>query len=131
MFISIYGFPSWLSGKEPTCNAGDIRDAVLIPESGRSSGGGNGNPLQYSCRGNPMDRGAWWATVYGVAKSWIQQHTCISIYIFPLYTQIYNEVYNGNTYSYTYIPNLFLSKLIGIYILIVTDQKFYGGSIKL
>ena len=50
-------------------NAGDPR---LIPGVGRSPGKGNGNPLQYSCLGNPMVRGAWWATVYGVAKSWTQ-----------------------------------------------------------
>ena len=43
---------------------------VLIPGLGRSPGEGNGNPLQYSCLENPMDRGAWWATVRGVAKSW-------------------------------------------------------------
>jgi len=43
---------------------------VAIPGSGRSSGEGNGNPLQYSCLENPMDRGAWWATVHGVTKSW-------------------------------------------------------------
>ena len=42
----------------------------LIPGSGRSPGEGNGNPLQYSCLENPMDRGAWWAAVHGVAKSW-------------------------------------------------------------
>ena len=47
-----------------------MRDAGLIPGSGRSPGGGNGNPLQYSCLENPMDRGAWWATVHGVTKSW-------------------------------------------------------------
>ena len=41
----------------------------LTPESGRSPGGGNGNPLQYSCLGNPMESGAWWTTVHGVAKS--------------------------------------------------------------
>ena len=46
----------------------DTGDAGLIPESGRSPGGGNGNPLQYSCLENPMDRGAWWATVHGVGK---------------------------------------------------------------
>ena len=51
----------------PTCNAGDLG---LIPGSGRSLGGGCDNPLQYSCLENPMDRGAWWATVHGVAKSW-------------------------------------------------------------
>ena len=47
------------SGKEPLANAGDIRDAGLIPGSGRYPGGGNDNPLQYSCLENPMDRGAW------------------------------------------------------------------------
>ena len=50
-------------------NAGDAGDAGLIPGSGRSSGGGNGNPLQYSCLENPKDRGAWRAAVHGVAKS--------------------------------------------------------------
>ena len=49
-------------------NAGDIRDAGSIPGLGRSPGEGNGSPLQYSCLGNPMDRGAWQATVHGVAK---------------------------------------------------------------
>ena len=47
--------------KNPSANAKDIRDAGSIPGSGRSPGGGNGNPFQYSCLGNPMDRGAWWA----------------------------------------------------------------------
>jgi len=51
-------------------NAGDVRDVGSIPGSGRSSGEGNGNPLQYSCLENSMDRGAWRATVHGVAKSW-------------------------------------------------------------
>ena len=55
--------------KIPPANAGDIRDVGLIPGSGRSPGGGHGNPLQYSCLENPMDRGAWWATVHRVAKS--------------------------------------------------------------
>ena len=48
---------------------GDLRDRGLIPGSGRSPGGGNGNPLQYSCLENPMDRGAWQAIVHGVAKN--------------------------------------------------------------
>ena len=52
--------------KNPPANAGDVGS---ILGSGRSPGEGNGNPLQYSCLGNPMDRGAWWATVRGVAKS--------------------------------------------------------------
>ena len=54
--------------KESACNAGDTGDAGSIPGSARSPGGGNGNPLQYSCLGNPMDRGPWRATVHGVAK---------------------------------------------------------------
>ena len=53
----------------PLANAGDIRDTVSTPGWGRSPGGGNGNPLQYSCLGKPMDRGAWWAVVQRVAKS--------------------------------------------------------------
>ena len=50
-------------------NAGDIRDADLIPGSERSPGGGHGNPVQYSCLENPRDGGAWWAAVYGVTQS--------------------------------------------------------------
>ena len=54
--------------KNPHANAGDSRDVSLIPGSGRSPGGGNGNPLQYSCLENSMDRGARWAIVHGMAK---------------------------------------------------------------
>ena len=61
------GFLGGSDGKESACNAGDPGS---IPESGRSPGEGNGNPFQYSCLENPMDRGAWHATVHGVAKSW-------------------------------------------------------------
>ena len=68
-FHSTMGFPGSASGEEPTCNAGDARDLALIPGLGGSPGGEHGNPLQYSCRENPMDRGAWWATVHGFAKS--------------------------------------------------------------
>ena len=60
------GFFGSSDSKESACNAGDLG---LIPGSGRSPGEGNGNPLQYSCLENPMDRGAWWATVHGFAKS--------------------------------------------------------------
>ena len=58
--------------KKPAANAGDIREVGLIPESGRSPGGGNGNPLQDSCLENPMDRGDWKAMVHRFAKNWIQ-----------------------------------------------------------
>ena len=54
----------------------NLRDTGSIPESGRSLGEGNGNPPQYSCLGNPMDKGAWWATVYGVAKGWAWLTDC-------------------------------------------------------
>ena len=60
------GFPGGSDSKESACNAGD---PGLIPQSGRFPGGGCGNSFQYSCLENPMDRGTWWATVPGVAKS--------------------------------------------------------------
>ena len=56
--------------KKPPANAGDVRQSGSLPGLGRSPGGGHGNPLQYSCLENSMDRGAWLATVHGVAKSW-------------------------------------------------------------
>ena len=59
------GFPHSSVGKESDCNVGDLG---LIPGSGRSPVKGNGNPLQYSCLENPMDRGAWQGTVYGVVR---------------------------------------------------------------
>ena len=55
--------------KNLPADSGDIRDVDSVPGSERPSGGGNGNPLQYSCLENPMDRGAWWATVHKVTKS--------------------------------------------------------------
>ena len=63
------GFPGGSDDKEPACNE---RDLGSIARLGRSPGRGHGNPLQYSCPQNPMDRGAWWATVHGVTKSQIQ-----------------------------------------------------------
>ena len=59
-------FPGGSDGKESACNEGDLG---LIPGLERSPGGGHGHSLQYSCLENPMYRGAWWATVHGVAKS--------------------------------------------------------------
>ena len=92
--INVLRLPWWLGSKESTCNVGD---AGLIPGSGRSPGEGNGNPLQHSCLGNPMDcirqaplgnpheqTGAWLATVHGVAKSWTwlsnNNKSCIPIF---------------------------------------------------
>ena len=64
-FIGVKDFPGGSVGKEPA----NARDVGSIPGSARSSGEGNSNPLQCSCLGNPLDRGAWLATVHGVAKS--------------------------------------------------------------
>ena len=64
--------PGGLDGKESACNTGDIRDLGFIPGLQRFPGEGHDNPLQNYCLENSMDRGAWWATVHGVAKSQIQ-----------------------------------------------------------
>ena len=69
-FYKCARLPRELSGKEYACNAGDRRDLGSILGWGRSSGGGNSNPLQYSCLENSMDGGVWWTTVHGAAKSW-------------------------------------------------------------
>ena len=66
LFICAVIFPSGSDDKESACNEGDLSS---IPGLGRFPGGGHGNPLQYSCWRIPMERGAWWATVHGVAKS--------------------------------------------------------------
>ena len=66
VWYSCFRLPWWLSSKESTCNAGNTGS---IPRSGRSPGEGKGNPLQYSCLGNPMDRGAWWVTVRRISQS--------------------------------------------------------------
>ena len=70
IFVSLYlylpiDFPG---GSDSKASAYSVGDLVSIPGSGRSPGEGNGDPLQYSCLENPMDRGAWWATVHGVAR---------------------------------------------------------------
>ena len=69
MYMAKLGFLDSSSDKESTCNAGDAGDLGSIPVSGTSPGGGRDNPLQYPCPENPMDRGAWQATVCRVAKN--------------------------------------------------------------
>ena len=64
------GLPRWCSSKESACQCKRLRDAGWILGSGRSPGGGHGNSLQYLCLENSMDRGAWWASVHGISKSW-------------------------------------------------------------
>ena len=81
------GFPGGSDGKETACNAGD---SGSIPGLGRSPGEGNGNPLQYSCLGNPMDRRAWRATVHGVTKSWARPlfTLCLHFHHVHMYSQM-------------------------------------------
>ena len=70
MALSVWrGFPGGAVVKTLSANSGDTREVGLIPRSERSPGGVNGNPLQYACLENPLDRGAWRAIVHGVAKS--------------------------------------------------------------
>ena len=81
---NIWGFLGGASDKEPACQC-DVRDTGSIPKLGRSPGEGNGNPFQYSCPENYIDRGAWWATVHKIAKSqtwltWLNMHA--RIYVF-------------------------------------------------
>ena len=70
ILLKLWGFQEALVVKNLPANAGDLSDAGLIHGLGRSPGGGHGNPLQYSCLENPMDRGAWQATIHKAAKSW-------------------------------------------------------------
>ena len=77
--LYLKGLSWWLSRKEPACKVGARGDMGLTPGSGRTLRRGLGNPLMYSCMKNPMDRGAWMATVHGVAKSqtqlmWLSTH---------------------------------------------------------
>ena len=96
------GFPDGSVVQNLPVNAGDTGDSGLIPGSGRSPGGGNGNPLQHSCLGNPIDRGTWRATVHGVAESDMTErtastHTCPEIprlmnLIYILYSIFYDNL---------------------------------------
>ena len=69
----------WLKGKEFACDAGDVREVSLILGLGRSPGRGHGYPLQHSCLENPIDRGAWWVTVHGVAESETTEQVTLSL----------------------------------------------------
>ena len=84
LLLIISGLPVSSLVKNPPANAGNARDMGSIPGSGGSPGGGNGNPLQYSCLENSVDTRAWQATVHVVAKSWTQHTHTNYINIFPL-----------------------------------------------
>ena len=92
------GFPDGSEIKASACNAGDLSS---IPGLGRSPGEGNGNPLQYSCLENPMDGGAWWATVHGVTKSPTRLsdfnfQTLIAMWLFCFNTVIEKVMFLGS-----------------------------------
>ena len=100
--MCMLGFPDGSVVQNLPVSAGDTGDSGLIPGSGRSPGGGNGNPLQYSCLGNPIDKGTWRATVHEVAESDTPEHTpsthtCPEIprlmnLIYILYSIFYNNL---------------------------------------
>ena len=92
------GFPGALVVKNSPANAGDIRDVGSLPGSGRSPGGGHDSSLQYSCLENPMDRGAWQATVHGVAKSQLKR----------LSTRTYTHLSPRMLGTYIYVSNIFI-----------------------
>ena len=87
MYLSV-GLPRWLSGKEFTGQRRDSRDAGSVLGSGILPGEGNGNPLQYSCPENPMDRVAWWATVHGVAKLDMMERLSIHAHVHSIIAQL-------------------------------------------
>ena len=105
--------------------SGDRRDLGLIPGWGRSSGGGHGNPFQYSCLENPMDSGAWWATVHGVTKShtwlkWLSAHRPISAVqqsdtILHIYTFFLNILFHDGLVRRLGIVPCAIQQDLGVY----------------
>ena len=117
------GLPRWHSGKNPPANAGDARDVGSTPGSGRSPGREHGNPLQYSCLENPMNRGAWRATVHGVTHSqtrlkWLSTHISHTVRCTGLRCIVHSVLNDADIYvSHTlitikfFLPQIFLPRL--------------------
>ena len=97
IFANFLGLLLWLSGKEFAYNGGDTGDLGSIPGSGRSPGGGHGNPLQYSCLENPTGREAWWATAHRATKNW----TCLKQLSTHTLSSIASLIVNPSTSSLT------------------------------
>ena len=104
------GFPGGSHSKESACNAGD---PGLIPGLGRSHGEGNGNPLPYSCLENPMDRRAWWTTLYGAPKSQTQlsdfNFTCNSHMMLVGYIIYKESLFKSNIFYNLSFNNFLIS----------------------
>ena len=100
-YRSFIGLPWWLSSEKSACSEGDARDTGLIPGLGRSPGGGHGHPPQYSCLENAMDRGAWQATVHGVAKNQtgLKQLSTHTYRGFTTYTRLINSSTTGDCFN--------------------------------
>ena len=92
--VCVYGLPWWLSGKESACDAGVTGGTGSTAGSGRSTGGGHGNPLQYFCLENPMDREAWWTTVHRFANSQTP------LKLFSMYACMYTHTHT-HTHTHT------------------------------
>ena len=106
-------------------NIGDIRDMGLIPGSRRSPEGGHGNPLQDSCLENPMDRGAWQASVHSVEKSWTQLKwltSSSSWFTMLYYFQVYRQVNKFCIYIYPFILRFFLHIIWASQVLLVVKK---------
>ena len=122
-FVKIWA-PNYL-GFPGGASAGDIRDTGSIPGSGKSTGGGHGNPLQYSCLENPMDRGAWWATAPGATKSptqlkWLSTHVaCIQLIFiegknYPFSTALKTNLLYMKSHVVLFLDSLFCS--VGLFV---------------
>ena len=110
--VCVYtGFPSGSVMKNPPANARDTRNAGLIPGWWRSPGERNGNPLQYSCLGNPMDRGAWQVIVHRVTKNWIWLHDWEHTEHIHRYTHIHTYIYS---FSFFFSVSVFILLFISI-----------------
>ena len=117
------GFPWWLSSKESACSAGDAGGTGSIPGLGRFPGEGNGYPLQYSCLDNPMDRGARWATVHGIAESQtcfsdqIHMHHIIICLQIDIHVDNFSVCVYKHTYTHIYIcTNIIYFKIKNMYL---------------
>ena len=107
-----------LAGENLPAGAGDVRDAGSIPGSGRSPGDGNGSPLQCSCPGNPVDRGAWRAAVHGVARGWTRLQGWAALRV---YNACIAELLGGIKYTRDRIWFIF-KKLFSLTPLVVVDS---------